>query len=85
MFNHLWNKVTNLLPNFEKWQIHFYKRTENLVADMLAKMVHPTFTVFTTYLPHEVREVVTREKQRAVKDQSPVELNTNANREIPHP
>lgn len=55
------------------------------MADMLAKMVHPTFTMFTTYLPHEVREVVTREKQRAVKDQSPVELNTNANREIPHP
>lgn len=59
----LLRRLLDNLPNFEEGQIKFWRRTENGIADHLAKMAHPPFTIFNDYLPLEVRKMYEQEEQ----------------------
>lgn len=58
-----WKKLLESPSHLDKWEINFCRRSQNEVADMLAKSPPPIFAVFSIYLPWEAYIIYAKEKQ----------------------
>lgn len=46
-----WKSLLKYLQELQEWQLNICRRSRNQVADALAKVALPTFTIFRTFLP----------------------------------
>lgn len=59
-----WKELLDTLEKFDNWEVKFCRRTENRIADILAKIAYPILAVFSTAIPLEIREVYEQEKEQ---------------------
>lgn len=81
-----WKKLLEAHGYFDKWDISLCRRSQNGVADALAKHVPPIFVVFSMYLPYEMFMAYAKEKQDPeikYRPSTPDALNGDSNRSNP--